>query len=97
MPIVPEVIIRRRLTAIVCAAMPLAMRTAGRLLAFMIPLSLAVTLLDYTGVLPSIASRLHPVMRVVVCWRGGCCGVDCRWAEYLFRHRRHADHDPDRA
>lgn len=65
MPIVPEVIIRRHLTAIVCAAMPLAMRTAGRLLAFMIPLSLAVTLLDYTGVLPSIASRLHPVMRVV--------------------------------
>lgn len=46
------------------AALPPAMRTAGWLLVLMVPLSLAVTLLDYAGVLPRIAGWLQPLMRL---------------------------------
>ncbi|HNX23279.1 MAG TPA: nucleoside recognition domain-containing protein [Spirochaetota bacterium] len=57
--------INHRLYGCVKSAVPSAMKTARFLLSIMIPVSLAVTLLKYTGILEIIAGWLNPMFSLI--------------------------------
>ena len=57
--------IKQRLSGCIKSAIPSAMKTAKFLLSIMIPVSLAVTLLKYTGILEYIAGLLNPMFSLI--------------------------------